>query len=91
MNDEKQALILLGQIDGRLQEQARASADIAAQLRRMEDTITKRLDGHDMRLNHLEVSQARATRQGAWGGTAAGGVVIAAVEIIRAVIGIKGP
>lgn len=83
MNDEKQALIMLGRIEGQLQAQAQAARDVMARLDSMEAKLNARLDGQDARIRLVEIDQARATKHGAWGGTAAGGVIVAAIEIVR--------
>jgi hypothetical protein len=85
MTDEKQALIMLGRIEGQLQAQAQAARDVMTRIASLEDKINARLDDQDGRIRAVELDQARATRHGAWGGTAAGGVIVAAIEIVRQV------
>ena len=83
MNDEKQALIMLGRIEGQLQFQAQSARDVMARLDSLEGKLNTRLDHQDARIRGVEIAQASAAKHGAWGGTAAGGVIVAAIEIVR--------
>lgn len=88
MTEDKQALVMLGQIIGRLEERARIDQEFRERLTRIEDGMTKRFDGHDKRINALEVNFARESmKHGAIGGTGAGAVIYAAIEVAKRLLG----
>ena len=87
MTEDKQALMALGRIEGRMEEQARHSRDLVERMQRLEDAVNQRLSGHDQRINQIELAQARATRQSALTGAGAAGFVTGAVYVIKALFG----
>jgi hypothetical protein len=81
---DKQVLMALGRIEGRMEEQSRASVELRQALQRVEDTMLKTFKEHDARLRELEVNVASdAGRRGAVSGGAVAGVALALVEAAR--------
>lgn len=88
MTDDKQALVMLGQIMGRLDERAKVDQEFRDRLTRIEDAMIKQFESQGRRLNALEVNFARESmKHGAIGGTGAGVAITAAVEVLRKLLG----
>lgn len=86
--ENKQELVLLGQIMGRLDARAELDKEFRERLTRIEDNLTKRLDDHGRRLQELELNNARVSvRGGVKGGVGAAGAIIAAVELAKKWLG----
>ena len=81
---DKQVLMALGRIEGRMEEQGRSAVELRQALRRVEDTMLRTFEAHDARIRKLEVSSSHdAGRKGAISGGAVAGVAMAMVEAVR--------
>ena len=87
MNDpdiDKQVLMALGRIEGRMEEQSRAAVELRQAVLRIEDTMLRTFREHDARIRELEVNTAReAGVKGAISGGTVAGVAVAMVEAVR--------
>lgn len=87
MNDpeiDKQVLLALGRIEGRMEEQSRAAVELRQAVQRMEDMMLRTFKEHDARIRDLEMNGAReAGVRGAISGGTVAGVAVAMVEAVR--------
>lgn len=90
----KEELLILGRIEGRLEEMRASSARLSEAVRRIEDQmgkrldqlehgLGKRLDSHDARIRGVEVNVAKT---GAVSGAGAAAMVTAIVEALKHLI-----
>lgn len=81
---DKQVLLALGRIEGRMEEQTRAALELRQAMQRIEDTMLRTFREHDARIRDLEVNTAReAGRKGAISGGTVAGVAVALVEAAK--------